>query len=86
MCIRDSLDTSGGGVDQGPVVSSITRAGGLVAIVGNSEQDATPTNEVQLHDVAASQVAQAIADELGVAPPRSVPLDDSTAAITVVIG
>ena len=80
------LDSSGGEVDQGPVVSSVTRAGGLVTILGNSESGADRTNEVLLHDGDAGSVATAIADSLGFAPPRWVPLDDSTASITVVVG
>ena len=80
------LDSSGGEVDHGPVVSSVTRAGGLVTILGNSESGADRTNEVLLHDGDAGSVATAIADSLGFAPPRWVPLDDSTASITVVVG
>ena len=80
------LDSSGGEVDQGPIVSAVTRAGGLVTILGNSESGADRTNEVLVHDADAASVAAAIADSLGFGPPRSVPLDDSTASITVVIG
>lgn len=80
------LDSSGGEVDQAPVVSSITRAGGLVTILGNSESGADRTSEVLLHDAEASDVAASIAQILELPAPRSAPLDDSTASITVVIG
>lgn len=80
------VDTSAGETNQGPVVSSITKAGGLVTILGNSELGADRVTEVQLHDDEAGAVAAAIAIELGADAPRSVPLDDATASITVVIG
>ncbi len=80
------LDTSFGEVAQAPVVTAIARAGGLVAILGNSESGAERRTEVQVHDDTAAEVAEAIAEALGVDGVRSVPLDGGTAAITVVIG
>ncbi len=80
------LDTSFGEVAQGPVVESVARAGGIVSILGNSEAGAERLTEVQVHDPSASAVANEIAQSLGLAQARSVPLDGATAAITVVIG
>ena len=80
------LDTSFGELEQGPVVSGITQAGGLVAILGNSELGAERITEVQVHDPSATEVAEVIATTLGADSPRSVPLDGATTAITVILG
>ncbi len=80
------LDTSLGTVDQLPVVSAVTRAGGLVTVLGNSD-GVTPLDlEVQVHDASAAGVAREIADRLGYPDPRTVPLEDATTSITVVAG
>ena len=80
------LDTSLGAVDQLPVVSTITRAGGLVTVLGNSDGTTAIELEVQIHDESALGVAREIAERLGYGVPRSVPLEDATTAITVVAG
>ena len=80
------LDTSFGEVPQGPAVTAITEAGGLVSILGNSEEGAERITEVQVHDSTATDVAVAISDALGVDAPLDVPLDGATTAITVVLG
>lgn len=80
------LDTSSGEVEQALVVSSIVRAGAYVTVLGNAETGAERVTEVQLHDPAASEAAQEIADALGVGEPRLVQLEDATTAITVVTG
>lgn len=80
------IDTSFGEVLQAPVVSSITRAGGIVSILGNGEAGAERLTDVQVHDPSAAIVADEIAQSLGLSSARLVPLDGATAAITVVIG
>ena len=80
------LDTTFGAQNQLSTVSAITRAGGAVTVLGNSDGVETLPLEVQLHDPAADAVAQEIAERLGYGPPRSVAVDDATTAITVVVG
>lgn len=78
------LDPSLGAVDQLPVVSAVTRAGGLVTVLGNGDGVTALEPEVQVHDQSAFAVAREIASRLGYGAPRAVPLDDATTAITVV--
>lgn len=78
------LDASSGQVDQIAIVEAVSRAGGRVVILGNAGDTGSGVSEVQLHEEAARPVADAIAAALGVAAPQLVPLDDATAAITII--
>ena len=78
------LDRSLGVDDLLPVVSGITRSGGLVTIIGNTDGVTQMEPEVQVHDPAAAEVAAEIAERLGYGEPRTVSLDEATTAITVV--
>ncbi len=80
------LDTSLGQMDEVPVVSAVTRSGGLVTILGNSDGGTSLELEVQVHDESALPVAQEIAERLGYRAPRVVLLEDATTAITVIAG
>ncbi len=80
------LDATFGVVDTGPAIEAIVRAGGRVTILGNTEAGSVAPSDVQVHDEAASVVANQIAEAFGLGSARSVPLVDATAPITVVIG
>lgn len=80
------LDRSLGATVQLPFVTSVTRSGALVTVIGNSEANADISPEVQVHDPSATAVADEIAQRLGYPAPRSVEIVDATTAITVVIG
>jgi len=80
------VDTSSGEVDQRPLVSAIVREGAHVTIIGNAGEGAERRTEVQLHDRAAGQVAQDIADALDAPDPVYIDVEDATTAITVLVG
>lgn len=80
------LDATFGEVDTAPAIESVVRAGGRVTILGNTEAGSATPTDVQVHDDAASDVANQIAWRLGLEAARAVPLLDATAPITVVIG
>ena len=80
------LDNSLGASSQLPVISSITRSGGSVTVLGNTDGVTAQPLEVQVHDPLAQAVAEEIAQRLGYGPPRMVALEDATTAITVVTG
>ena len=67
-------------------VSAITRAGGLVTILGNGEMTDPGVTAVQQHDEQSGVVARSIADTFDAGEPLQVPVEDATASITVRIG
>ena len=79
------LDTTFGATAQLPFVSTVTRSGGLVTVLGNSEAETDLVAEVQVHDESAAAVGNEIAERLGYPAPRSVPIVDATTAITVAV-
>lgn len=80
------LDATFGRVDSAPVIEAIVLAGGRVTILGNTEAGSTASSEVQVHEEAATEIASEIARLTGLDAPTTVPLEDATAAITVIIG
>ena len=80
------LDGTGGVYDQLPVLSTVVRSGGQVAILGNAERFDLPSTEVRVHSPEAAEVATELAQRLGVAAPVESPLTEATVAITVIVG
>jgi len=79
------LDATLGDIDRLGVAQTVARAGGRVVILGNTNGAAQDRTEIQVHSDAGVAVAEQIAQELGAETPERVPLDDATAAITVVV-
>lgn len=80
------LDATLGAADTAPVIEAIVRAGGRVTILGNTAAGSDAVAEVQVHDAAATEVGNEIAELLSLGAPRLVPIEDATAPITVVLG
>lgn len=80
------LDATSGSVDRSDFVELITRSGGRVTILGNVDEEVDAVNRVQLHDPAGGDIAELIANELGVGQVEVVLLDDATTAVTVIMG
>ena len=80
------LDGTGGVYEQLPVLSTVVRSGGQVAILGNAERFDVEATEVLVHAPEAADVAAEIAERLGVGAPIESPLTDATVSITVIVG
>ena len=78
------LDSTLGVSSSAEYVQLVTRSGGRVTVLGNTDGTPIPEPLVQLHDDAGLAVAESLAAALGVEVER-VPLDDATTSITVVL-
>lgn len=78
------LDSTLGQLDRDEFVQIITASGGRVTILGNTDGEPEAVNRVQLHDPSGAELADVLVDEFG-AELEDVPLEDATAALTVIM-